>query len=103
MIRNTNREGLIRSRLRGAGEAKGDVLVFLDAHTECNRKWAEPLLVHIKMNDRIVVQPSVDIIDKDTLHYYSNAATGDIFRGGIGWDLRYVIKLPCSHDAVIGW
>ncbi|VDM68114.1 unnamed protein product [Strongylus vulgaris] len=39
LIRSTERLGLIRAKMRGAREATGDVLVFLDAHCEANAGW----------------------------------------------------------------
>ena len=34
LVRNTRREGLIRSKNTGAREARGEALVYLDAHCE---------------------------------------------------------------------
>lgn len=35
ILRSSKRIGLIKARLMGARQAKGKILVFLDAHCEC--------------------------------------------------------------------
>ncbi|VDN05065.1 unnamed protein product [Thelazia callipaeda] len=55
--RASKRQGLIRAKLMGAEEAKGDVLVFLDSHCEVTEGWLEPLLARIKENRSAVVCP----------------------------------------------
>ncbi len=85
VIRTGKREGLIRSRLIGADRAHGRVLVFLDAHTECNVGWLEPLLEEIQKRRDVIAQPFVDGIDPGTMAYESPKT---IYRGAFTWDLR---------------
>jgi len=35
VLRSNERIGLIKARILGANDAKGEVLTFLDAHCEC--------------------------------------------------------------------
>lgn len=69
LIRNSERQGLIRSRSRGALEAKGDVIIFLDAHCEVNYNWLPPLLAPIEKNRKTMTVPLIDGIDSETFEY----------------------------------
>lgn len=85
VIRNANREGLIRGRMIGAAHATGEVLVFLDSHCEVNVRWLQPLLAVIQEDPHTVVCPVIDIISADTLAYSSSP----VVRGGFNWGLHF--------------
>ena len=69
VLRAQKREGLIRTRLLGARNATGDVLIFLDSHSEANINWLPPLLDPIQRDYRTVVCPFIDVIDMETFQY----------------------------------
>lgn len=89
IIRNEQREGLIRTRSRGAQEAKGDVIVFLDAHCEVNVNWLPPLLAPIYRDPTIMTVPVIDGIDHKTFEYRPVYQKDTNFRGIFEWGMLY--------------
>lgn len=89
LYRNKERLGLIRTRTLGAEYATGDVIVFLDAHCECNRNWLVPLLARIAYDRTILAVPFIDGIDWDNFRYSPVYQPGQLFRGIFEWGFLY--------------
>ncbi|XP_049598035.1 polypeptide N-acetylgalactosaminyltransferase 10-like isoform X2 [Syngnathus scovelli] len=87
ILRTKKREGLIRTRLLGAGAAKAQVITFLDSHCEANVNWLPPLLDRIAQDRKTIVCPMIDVIDHDNFGY--DAQAGDAMRGAFDWEMYY--------------
>lgn len=87
LIRKNVRHGLIRAKLAGAKEAKGEVVVFLDSHCEANHGWLEPLVQRIKDKPSAVICPVIDFISADNMAYSGDGHVGSV--GGFWWSLHF--------------
>ncbi|KAG5326479.1 GALT3 acetylgalactosaminyltransferase, partial [Acromyrmex heyeri] len=86
VLRSNERIGLIKARLLGANDAKGEVLTFLDAHCECTIGWLEPLLEVVGKNATRIVAPVIDIINDNTFSY---TRSFELHWGAFNWDLHF--------------
>lgn len=96
LIRLKHRIGAMHARAVGAKEATGEVIVFLDAHTEATYNWLPPILEPILEDYRSCVCPIIDAIDPNTFAYRKNDATG---RGAFDWEFYYR-ELPLRPENI---
>lgn len=86
VLRSKERVGLIKSRLIGVKQARGEVLTFIDAHCEATTGWLEPLLEQIKLNRKVAACPIIDIINEDTFAF---TRSFELHLGAINWGLNF--------------
>ncbi|KAH9643286.1 hypothetical protein HF086_005948 [Spodoptera exigua] len=70
--------GLIRARLAGSKVATGDVLVFLDSHTETVIDWLRPLLQRVNDKRDAVVVPAIDVISQDNFLFAESLESDEV-------------------------
>lgn len=88
IITNTEREGVARSRMRGARKATGDVLMFIDSHVEMlSGTWAQHLLLPILENPLTLAAQTLDIISD--LDWTYGPGSGDLLYGVINTDFWF--------------
>lgn len=86
LIRSKQRLGLIRARILGVSNARGEVVIVLDSHCEVNQGWLPPLLAPISRDEHVVTCPIIDFIDHDTFQY---KPMGSYIRGTFNWRFDY--------------
>uniref|UniRef100_A0A0L8HM44 Polypeptide N-acetylgalactosaminyltransferase n=1 Tax=Octopus bimaculoides TaxID=37653 RepID=A0A0L8HM44_OCTBM len=95
VLRNDRREGLMRSRVRGADASTAKILTFLDSHCECNTNWLEPLLERVAEDRSRVVSPIIDVINMDNFEYIGAASE---IKGGFDWNLVFKWDYMSSEE-----
>lgn len=99
IIRSQKRIGLIKARLMGARQAKGKILVFLDAHCECTLGWLEALVSRVAEDRKRVVCPVIDIISDETFAYVRSF---ELHWGAFNWDLHFRWYTRTTPDIMKG-
>mmetsp|Transcript_86713 Transcript_86713/g.245830 ORF Transcript_86713/g.245830 Transcript_86713/m.245830 type:complete len:438 (+) Transcript_86713:81-1394(+) len=86
--RNEARQGLIRSKVIGAGLVNSPVIFFMEPHCIVLKNWIEPLLERLQQSPdhTALVMPTLDIIPEDNFADY-RVASHQI--GGFDWSLTF--------------
>ncbi|KAL7673840.1 hypothetical protein ACOME3_000120 [Neoechinorhynchus agilis] len=96
LIRNTKREGLIRSRLVGMDHASGNTLVFLDSHCEATKGWLEALIAPIEENPKTAAVPIIETINDSDMRL-SGTRIESVQVGGFDWGLIFRWFVPSKE------
>jgi polypeptide N-acetylgalactosaminyltransferase len=82
VIQNHGREGCARSRLIGAKAATGEVIMFVDSHTEqIASTWYQHLVLPILEDPRTLAIQTIDTIDDTGTREYKKVGHGSHYYG----------------------
>mmetsp|Transcript_88641 Transcript_88641/g.271370 ORF Transcript_88641/g.271370 Transcript_88641/m.271370 type:complete len:430 (-) Transcript_88641:53-1342(-) len=87
--RNEERQGLIRSKVIGAGLVSSPVVMFMEPHCIVVQDWIQPLLERLagsRSKRNLIVMPTLDIIPEEDFTDY-RVANHHI--GGFDWSLNF--------------
>lgn len=91
VVKNEERMGLIKAKMKAVELAEGDVLVFMEAHCIVNRQWLEPLLSRLADAPHALVQPTLDIIPQEHFDQYFMGARG---HWRFEWNMNLIFTAP---------
>jgi len=86
------RQGLIRAKTAAVGEAKGPVLMFLEAHCIVNRNWLPPLLERLVLKPKALVMPTLDFISPHNWNQYQGGTASIHWR--FEWNMNLINSNP---------
>eukprot|EP00913_Durusdinium_trenchii_P011060 g10383.t1 len=105
LLRHEERRGLTKSKMEGGNMARGDMIMFLDAHVKPHNGWYKALLRHVNINYKRVVVPLIPILDGDTWKT-NNMAVG--VKMMFDWKLHFTWLddgtdlVPCMSGGLFG-
>lgn len=91
VVKNEERMGLIKAKMKAVAMARAPVLVFMEAHCIVNRAWLEPLLARLVEYPRALVQPTLDVIPQDNFGKYYKGARG---HWRFEWNMNLIFTVP---------
>jgi len=85
ILRNTEREGLVRSRIKAAEICTAPLIVSIDPHVKVGDDWIEPLIERVESNYKCIAIPLTRGLDPKTWQETS----GMDAQTGWRWDLDF--------------
>lgn len=90
IIRSPVRHGVMQTRMLGAINAKGPVIIFVDSHVEVMYGWLEPLLDRFVHQDNVLATIYNMRIQGDTLKFDTYNIPKPVHFGGFAWSLDFL-------------